>query len=56
MPKPVVNGTEARNNNVMSCHFNEQLSLYGEQVVINLINQTKYEGELEKEFRRYAFN
>ena len=32
-------------------HFKEQLPLYGEQVIVNLVNQTGSEGELELNLR-----
>ena len=54
MPKPKVIGDDEHNTRKMSAHFNEQISLYGEQVLINLINQTKYEGELEKVFKKFV--
>lgn len=34
----------------MTAHFKEQINYYGEQVIVNLINQTKYEGKLEQSF------
>ena len=50
MPKPKVQGSADQNKHSMKAHFHEQISLYGEQVIVNLINQVKYEGDLEKEF------
>ncbi len=50
MPKPKVTGRNDDNKAVMSAHFGEQKAFYGEQVLVNLINQTKYEGELERLF------
>ena len=35
----------------MSTHFHEQMDLYGELVLVNLINQKKNEGMLEQTFR-----
>ena len=32
-------------------HFQEQIPLYGEQVIVNLIDQKKAEGELELNLR-----
>ena len=52
MPKPQVQGSADQNKHSMKAHFHEQISLYGEQVIVNLINQVKYEGDLEKEFRK----
>ncbi|TRY76987.1 hypothetical protein TCAL_17357 [Tigriopus californicus] len=35
-------------------HFKEQVPLYGEQVIINLIDQKKAEGELELALKKFA--
>ena len=50
MPKPVVTGTQEDNLRVVSAHFSDQVSHYGQQVIINLVNQKKDEGKLEKTF------
>jgi hypothetical protein len=52
MPTPKVVGTDAENRAAMTAHFHEQSAFYGEQVIINLINQKKYEGVLEQAFRQ----
>ena len=51
MPKPMVTGSSEQNRSAMSAHYDEQKSLYGQIVLVNLINQTKYEGRLEETFR-----
>ena len=54
MPKPKVTGSGEDNLKAMRAHFHQQIILYGEQVVINLINQKKYEGQLEQTFRKFV--
>lgn len=56
MPKPKVIGSDHDNKSVMTAHFEEQTSVYGEQVIINLINQKKNEGTLEQMFRQLMSN
>ena len=51
MPKPIVTGSNEQNRTAMSAHFHEQIDLYGELVLVNLINQKTYEGMLEQTFR-----
>jgi len=51
MPKPIVTGSNEQNRTAMSTHFHEQMDLYGELVLVNLINQKKNEGMLEQTFR-----
>ena len=51
MPKPIVTGSSEQNRTAMSAHFKEQKELYGQLVLVNLINQKKYEGRLEETFR-----
>ena len=49
---PKMYGTENDHRTVLAAHFHEQVAFYGEQVIINLVNQTKYEGRLEEKFRQ----
>lgn len=51
MPDPVINGNPEETKAVMKAHFMEQMSFYGDQVAVNLVNQKKNEGRLEKYFR-----
>ena len=37
MPKPIVTGSNEQNRTAMSAHFHEQIDLYGELVLVNLI-------------------
>uniref|UniRef100_A0A1A9ZB97 Phosphatidylinositol-3-phosphatase SAC1 n=1 Tax=Glossina pallidipes TaxID=7398 RepID=A0A1A9ZB97_GLOPL len=49
-PRPhKINGKD----HLLACkrHFEEQIALYGQQVLVNLVNQTGSEGELESFFR-----
>ena len=47
----IVTGSNEQNRTAMSTHFHEQMDLYGELVLVNLINQKKNEGMLEQTFR-----
>ena len=44
------------NRTVSAAHFHEQVAFYGEQVIINLVNQKKYEGKLEEKFKGLVNN
>ncbi len=44
--------TEGDSTAVFLAHFREQVPLYGEQVIVNLIDQKKAEGQLEVELRQ----
>ena len=50
MPKPWVDPTRD-SAAAFRAHFQDQSSVYGSQVVINLINQTRDEGRLETALR-----
>ena len=56
MPKPIVTGSGEQNKTAMKAHYQEQKSLYGKIVLVNLINQSKYEGKLEETFRDLVAN
>ena len=56
MPMPNVEGNEQDNRAVSAAHFHEQVALYGEQVIINLVDQNKYEGKLEEKFKGLVNN
>ena len=56
MPMPNVEGNEQDNRTVLAAHFHEQVAFYGEQVIINLVNQKKYEGKLEEKFKGLVNN
>ena len=44
------------NRTVLAAHFHEQVAFYGKQVIINLVNQKKYEGKLEEKFKGLVNN
>jgi len=52
-PKPkLIGGHGAQESkNVFLAHFNQQKTIYGDQVAVNLIDKKKAEGELEAAFR-----